>query len=265
MKQLMTIKQRPYLVIVVAIALICFCFGAIPVHAESTNFKQQIFPLNCVFEVINDGLGTIHFLTPKECGVIIPSPPVTPSQPAVPSPTNQQTPLQPYYGYSYQSSPTEPNIDQTNNNPANPLPRPGKGQLLNYYPEFSEDQGKSLWTAPGDSFYYKIPADNYKKTYPIYIYSVDKNVAQLVFFSGSSPKSIKLGEKLLYDSNQDGKADLAVSYISYSNGTAELNFKLAGSTTTNSDPQFVYIILIIIMLALLLLLRRRRRQPEDEM
>lgn len=40
------------------------------VHAETTNFTQRILPLNCVFETVNDGTGTVRYLTPTECGVI---------------------------------------------------------------------------------------------------------------------------------------------------------------------------------------------------
>jgi hypothetical protein len=42
------------------------------VSAEHTTLKQQILPIDCVFETVNDGSGTIHYLTPAECGQIIP-------------------------------------------------------------------------------------------------------------------------------------------------------------------------------------------------
>jgi hypothetical protein len=40
-------------------------------HAETTNFTQQILPLNCVFETVNNGTGTIHYLTPAACGQVV--------------------------------------------------------------------------------------------------------------------------------------------------------------------------------------------------
>lgn len=46
--------------------------SALAVHA---TFKQQIVPMNCVFQQVNDGTGTIIYLTPKECGVIVNPPP----------------------------------------------------------------------------------------------------------------------------------------------------------------------------------------------
>jgi len=38
--------------------------------ALSGNLKQQIMPLNCVYQTVNDGTGTVIYLTPTECGVL---------------------------------------------------------------------------------------------------------------------------------------------------------------------------------------------------
>lgn len=53
--------------------------------AVSGNISQQILPLECVFEIVNDGSNTIVYLTPEECGVVIPpDPPVDPVDPTDP-------------------------------------------------------------------------------------------------------------------------------------------------------------------------------------
>lgn len=39
--------------------------------ADSTMFQQQILPLNCVFETVNDGTGTIQYITPAACGIYV--------------------------------------------------------------------------------------------------------------------------------------------------------------------------------------------------
>jgi hypothetical protein len=48
---------------------VCTIMGATGLaYAEQATFKQQILPIDCVFETVNDGLGTLHYLTPAECG-----------------------------------------------------------------------------------------------------------------------------------------------------------------------------------------------------
>jgi hypothetical protein len=46
-------------------------FAAPFARAEDSKFKQRILPMDCVFQVINVGTGTIQYLTPEECGVNI--------------------------------------------------------------------------------------------------------------------------------------------------------------------------------------------------
>ncbi len=41
--------------------------------ASSNNFQLQILPLDCVFEIVNDGLNTVHYLTPEKCLPSLPS------------------------------------------------------------------------------------------------------------------------------------------------------------------------------------------------
>lgn len=59
--------------------------------AEHTTFRQQILPLNCVFEVVNDGLGTINYITPGACGQVVQPPQPSNKPPANPSNTPQPT------------------------------------------------------------------------------------------------------------------------------------------------------------------------------
>lgn len=73
--------------------LLVFVPGA---GAINGNISQQILPLECVFEIVNDGSNTIIYLTPEECGVVIPpEPPVDPTDPTPPTtpgePTRQPT------------------------------------------------------------------------------------------------------------------------------------------------------------------------------
>lgn len=72
--------------------LLVFIPGA---GAVSGSLKQQILPLECIFEIVNDGSNTIVYLTPEECGVVIPpDPPVDPVDPTDPI-TPPVTPSEP--------------------------------------------------------------------------------------------------------------------------------------------------------------------------
>ncbi len=73
-----------------------------PVQAVDTTLKQRILPLDCVFEIVNDGSNSIVYITPEACGVVVdphvpnpdptdPSPTPTPTSPASPVVTIVQT------------------------------------------------------------------------------------------------------------------------------------------------------------------------------
>jgi hypothetical protein len=86
-----------------ASTLLCLCgVSSVSAQAESTNLSQRILPLNCIFETVNDGTGTLHFLTPEACGVLVPpTPPIVeptdlqPSDSTNSTPVNQPISLQP--------------------------------------------------------------------------------------------------------------------------------------------------------------------------
>lgn len=66
------------------------------VAGVSGSVSQRIFPLECIFQVVNDGSNTIIYVTPAECGVVIPPDPedpdpVDPTDPT-PSPTTPTRP-----------------------------------------------------------------------------------------------------------------------------------------------------------------------------
>lgn len=48
--------------------------------AVNGKLKQQILPLDCIYEEVNDGTGTLIYLTPEECGQI-PDPEPEPEEP----------------------------------------------------------------------------------------------------------------------------------------------------------------------------------------
>lgn len=65
-------------------------------YAATTQLGQKILPLNCVFEEVNDGLGSLYYLTPKECGIVTPPSQSVP-QPSQSSPVFVRSPSTPTY------------------------------------------------------------------------------------------------------------------------------------------------------------------------
>jgi len=97
-------RLTPPLALTLLSGLLVLCLSPY-VHASSTSLMQRILPLHCIFQTINDGSGTLHYVTPAECGAVIPipspapqqppSPPTSPSRNAVTIPTEPQYKLSP--------------------------------------------------------------------------------------------------------------------------------------------------------------------------
>lgn len=60
--------------IMAALLLAAFPLMAFAPNSAAVNGKlnQNIYPLDCVFQEVNDGTGAVIFVTPQECGVITP-------------------------------------------------------------------------------------------------------------------------------------------------------------------------------------------------
>ena len=60
----------PYIVATVAVALIILPFRVSAQEDASTDLNQAIFPKDCLFNIIQNGITEIIFITPEECEVI---------------------------------------------------------------------------------------------------------------------------------------------------------------------------------------------------
>jgi hypothetical protein len=49
-----------------------FAMPASVAYATDTNIVLQILPLECSFDIVNDGNNTIHYITPVACGQALP-------------------------------------------------------------------------------------------------------------------------------------------------------------------------------------------------
>ena len=79
-------------------ALPLAAFIPTPALAAPGSIRQNIFPLECVFQVVNDGSNTVIYITPDECNSIFPPDPepVDPEDPDTePNPTDPTSPANP--------------------------------------------------------------------------------------------------------------------------------------------------------------------------
>jgi hypothetical protein len=95
---------------IIATFVFIVLFGAVA-HAEQTRFKQQILPIDCVYEIIDVGTQTLRYLTPDTCPVD-PGPPVitTEDVPSNPSTINTSQPQRTYAPTIEVSPPVEEGI-----------------------------------------------------------------------------------------------------------------------------------------------------------
>lgn len=63
------------------LGLMVIIVGSSITIAETTNFRQQILPIDCIYEVVNAGTQQLRYITPETCP-IDPGPPVVTEPPA---------------------------------------------------------------------------------------------------------------------------------------------------------------------------------------
>ncbi len=64
------------------IGLFSIVIGSSVAGAEATNFRQQILPINCLYEVVNVGTQQLRYITPETC-------PIDPGPPVVTEPSSE--------------------------------------------------------------------------------------------------------------------------------------------------------------------------------
>jgi hypothetical protein len=57
-----------YLILIGFSLLACLLQGPVAHASSDAKLKVDIYPLDCVFEYVNDGSNQIVYITPKECG-----------------------------------------------------------------------------------------------------------------------------------------------------------------------------------------------------
>ena len=83
------IKIYAALALALCLSVLLSLFSQHNTYAKNAELTQQILPLNCIFQIVNDGASTIIYLTPEECGQI---PEPEPEEPSPNTPTNPNRP-----------------------------------------------------------------------------------------------------------------------------------------------------------------------------
>jgi hypothetical protein len=193
--------MRRFLIIMAGILVLAIGFGA-KADAESATFKQQILPLNCVFEDINDGLGTLHYLTPAECGQIIPPPPPVDTGPpdTVKTPAPSSKPVTVKRNSLVNLAP-----NSTSQRPINTVVPPvvtANGPFINSSSEVTKPHGFVVHAKEGEVLYYQPLGRPTASLRKITVSNIKRNQADIDIQPIGLQKTIKLHQNLRLDNDQ---------------------------------------------------------------
>lgn len=251
-------RRRTLIPLIFGLVLLPFMANS-PAHAEHATFKQQILPLNCVFEVVNVGLGTIKYLTPEECGQII-TPPNTdkPSQPATDPTQEPVRVITGSRGYGGGASPTgliTPNTTQD--------------VYLNVIDDVRTNRGWDVVVRPGDRIHY----------HPLF--GLDAGTERTIEITATSERGVTLlllpfkqlvsvlpHQTRYLDFDDEQRARLSIEFIDApTSNSATLRLKLltpklaAQVRQTPDTTLYMVIALVVIAIVALNVLIIRNHQP----
>lgn len=188
--------------------------------ASSTDIKLKVLPLNCIFEIINDGSNEIRYLTPVDCGEII----------NLPDPDNQR------------GSITNSGIGQTpiSNDPPifrviNPVPSRQETDIyLNHIPEYTSENGASLDLILNQIVYFEVQGNKHSVT----IKEIGQNYVVLTIASTPFDTKLFVGETEQHDIDGDDHKDIGILLNRVARGVANITFRQLseGSGEAISSP-----------------------------
>jgi hypothetical protein len=199
-------------------------------------FKQQILPFDCVFETVNDGSGTINYLTPAECGQIIPpddtgtggssggnsggGTPATPSSPDKTFVRYRSLPdtiLRPTTDESPTTGFDSPNIE--------PISR---GSIfINAYSQSQTAAGYDIVVQAGSILYYRPLGNDAAYIRTLTIQKVAQSSVSLTLQPNDITLQALLHSPLGFDRQANGQPAIKISVQSINaGGTATLNVQL---------------------------------------
>lgn len=229
------------------------------VSATDSTLELRVFPLECVFETVNDGSNQIIFITPAECGQQVGpllGPVGNPGQGQPPvgnqgegqgqTPGGNEPPAVP--GGNNQG---EGGQNRTRNTPVRVTPgifgtiMPPQAVHqdlpinLDDYPETRSSSGSRFVLPIGEIVYFSAFGDDAIETHSITIKEVSADYVVITVASTPFDARLVLGQVKRFDATGDGRDDIEVVLRSIVNGMADMTFRYIATSdsaeSTDSD------------------------------
>ncbi len=253
-------RRLAYLLIVATVQM-SFIASA---GAESSKLKQQILPINCIFEIVDYGTGEIRFLTPEECGVVVTPDPQPESENSQSRNSGNGSTI-----FSQSGVFTIQNLGLYNDQDL-----PLKAINLDRYASFRTSLGQDILVRAGQTYYFRTTAsNNAKKLTSVFISKITKN-SIVISINGKSERELLLRHTLALDINQDNIVDFFIGAKSIkSSSIAVVNFRYfqtvnnrtPDNTTAKDDYTAVYVLAgIILIITAERISRWRRKELVDK-
>lgn len=202
-------------------------FVATGVNAEQSRARIEILPLNCVFEVINDGSNNISYLTPAACWRYF-DPPL-PGEPTTP---NIPLYISPFLATNFGTGPTT-------DTPI--IPSAGNLILLNDWKEYeTQEQRLNLQLRRNYVVWFDVKTSGSAERHSITINEVGADYVTLTIASTPMRVSLYQGQTAQYDVTNDGAADIEIHIDTISEEWVTIGFKQLTATTLSApSPQVI--------------------------
>jgi hypothetical protein len=173
---------------------------ALSARESDARFTQKILPINCIFDEINNGLGTLAYLTPAECGQLI-TPPDNTGQ------SEQTGTIKPIpvliFQPSFAVTPSKPKLTYLGQQPE-PLPTTTaqNGLLLNTVSNITGISGALVTLKHGDSLYYRPLGSVLATLRKITITDITTDSASFSVSPINKKSTLKLRENISFDTSE---------------------------------------------------------------
>lgn len=196
---------------------------AAPVAAEQSKARIEILPLNCVFEIINDGSRNLRYLNPSVCRRYFDPPlPTTPELPVYVPP------------FLFNDFP----LGGAQDTPI--IPSTGNQILLNNWPEYEYLQRRlNLQLRTGMIVYFDVNPTELAERHSITIDQVTDRYVVLTIASTPMRVTLYLGQTEEYDVTNDGVNDIEIHLDSIAEGVANLGFRQLSAEPTETTSTIV--------------------------
>jgi hypothetical protein len=181
--------------------------------ASQSKLKLQVVPMNCQFEVVNDGSNDIVYLTPAECGQAVP----TPDNPGQATDPDTTVPL--FAEPTLFDLPGELIVDTPTRQSAQPEIN------LDTFANYMNGAGLQLSLKRGQVVHFTINIGGSSEAHSVTIKEIGPDYVVLTIASTPFDTTLYIGNMNQYDVNADGALDLEITLNSISGGVANLTFR----------------------------------------